>query len=103
MLTTTGALWLMFFGFTALLIFLQVLKGTMHNMVWRGAEDDDSDDEYSRSNQSRASMDEDYDDDDSDSEDDEDDEEDDDQDEDTGRREVRSLLLLLYRGISSTS
>jgi hypothetical protein len=102
MLTTTGALCLISFGFTALFNFLQVLKGTMHNMVWRGAEDDDSDDEYSRSNQSRASMDEDYDDDDSDSEDD-DDEDDDDEDEDTGRREVRSLLLLLYRVISSTS
>ena len=32
---------------------LQVLPGSMHNMVWKGEEGGDSDDEYSRSNASR--------------------------------------------------
>ncbi len=42
----------------------KVLAGSMHNMVWKGNEADDSDDEYSRSNYSRSVADEEEDDDD---------------------------------------
>ena len=41
----------------------------MHSLVWKGAEDGDSDDEYSRSNHSRSVVDEDEEEDDDDDDD----------------------------------
>ena len=41
-------------------LYLQVLPGSMHNMVWKGEEGGDSDDEYSRSTSRMGDDDDDY-------------------------------------------
>jgi hypothetical protein len=60
----------------------------MHNMVWKGEEGGDSDDEYSRSNASRSMA-----------EGDSDDDEDSGSDDSDGDSEVNALLVVKREGL----
>jgi hypothetical protein len=64
----------------------------MHNMVWKGEEGGDSDDEYSRSNASRSMA-----------EGDSDDDEDSGSDDSDGDSEVRALFVVNRVGMSQSS